>query len=180
MTDFKGQTKLLINNEWVDAVSGKTFPTINPTDGSVITYVAEADKADVDKAVKAARTAFQKWRNSTPRERALLLNRFADLLEKHTQEIAELESLGMSQHSNRFFFLSFFSRLTDELIINRFLQTTESLSRLLFSMSAFQFETFRYYAGWTDKITGQTIPVGGDVSDFLKYCVAQASKCHFV
>ncbi len=57
-------TKLLINGKWVDAASGKTFPTINPSTGEVITQVAEADAADVDKAVAAARTAFDKgpWR----------------------------------------------------------------------------------------------------------------------
>ena len=57
-------TKLLINGKWVDAASGKTFPTINPSTGEVITQVAEADAADVDKAVAAARAAFDKgpWR----------------------------------------------------------------------------------------------------------------------
>ena len=60
-------TKLLINNKWVEASSGKTFPTINPTNGEVITQVAEADAADVDKAVAAARAAFEKgaWKKMT-------------------------------------------------------------------------------------------------------------------
>src|SRR5258708_4959503 len=59
-----GPTKLLINGKWVDSVSGKTFPTINPSTGEVITQVAESDAADVDKAVAAARAAFDKgpWR----------------------------------------------------------------------------------------------------------------------
>ena len=51
-------TKILINNKWVDSVSGKTFETINPATGEVIASVAEADAADVDLAVKAARKAF--------------------------------------------------------------------------------------------------------------------------
>jgi aldehyde dehydrogenase (NAD+) len=51
-------TKLLINNRWVDAASGKTFPTLNPSTGEPISHVAEADAADVDKAVAAARAAF--------------------------------------------------------------------------------------------------------------------------
>jgi len=127
---YKGPTKLLINNEWVDAVSGKTFPTVNPADATVITQVAEGDKADVDKAVKAARAAFQKFRNTTPKERSLLLNKFADLLEKHAQELAELESL----------------------------DNGKPVQAAHFDVS-FSADTFRYYAGWTDKITGQTIPV---------------------
>ena len=53
-----GPTKLLINGKWVDSVSGKTFPTVNPSTGEVITQVAEADAPDVDKAVAAARAAF--------------------------------------------------------------------------------------------------------------------------
>src|SRR5271166_1677146 len=88
-------TKLLINNKWVDAVSGKTFPTINPSTGEVITHVAEADAADVDKAVAAARAAFEKgaWRKMSAAERGLMMNRLADLIEKHKEELAELESL---------------------------------------------------------------------------------------
>src|SRR6266446_7764561 len=59
-----GPTKLLINGKWVDSVSGKTFPTINPSTGEAITQVAEADAPDVDKAVSAARAAFETgaWR----------------------------------------------------------------------------------------------------------------------
>jgi len=139
---YKGPTKLLINNEWVDAISGKTFPTINPADGTVITQVAEGDKADVDKAVKAARTAFQKFRNSTPKERSALLNKFADLLEKHSQEFAELESQdnGKPVHAAHF-------------------------------DVSFSVDTFRYYAGWTDKITGQTIPVSN--GEFFSFTILE-------
>ena len=53
-------TKLLINNKWVDSASGKTFPTVNPSTGEVVSNVAEADAADVDKAVAAARAAFER------------------------------------------------------------------------------------------------------------------------
>ncbi len=74
---FTSSTKLLINNEWVDAESGKTFPTINPATGEVITQIAEGDKADVDKAVRAARKAFQTWRNVNPAERCALLHKLA-------------------------------------------------------------------------------------------------------
>jgi aldehyde dehydrogenase (NAD+) len=66
------QTKMLIDGKWVDSASGKTFETINPATGEVIANVAEGDKADVDKAVKAARKAFEKgpWRkDERPRAR---------------------------------------------------------------------------------------------------------------
>src|ERR1700758_3766000 len=87
-------TKLLINNKWVDAASGKTFPTINPSTGEVITQVAEADAADADKAVVAARAAFDKgpWRKMSAAQRGVLMNKLADLIEKHADELAQLES----------------------------------------------------------------------------------------
>src|ERR1039458_758407 len=88
-------TKLLINNQWVDSASGKTFPTINPATGEVICQVAEADAADVDCAVRAARDAFEhgSWRKTAASERGRLLNRLADLIERHADELARLESL---------------------------------------------------------------------------------------
>src|SRR5437588_12950760 len=90
-----GPTKLLINGKWVDSVSGKTFPTINPSTGEVITQVAEADAADVDKAVAAARAAFDKgpWRKMSASQRGVLINKLADLIEKHADDLAQLESL---------------------------------------------------------------------------------------
>uniref|UniRef100_A0A5F8ALB8 aldehyde dehydrogenase (NAD(+)) n=1 Tax=Macaca mulatta TaxID=9544 RepID=A0A5F8ALB8_MACMU len=77
--------QLFINNEWQDAVSKKTFPTVNPTTGEVIGHVAEGDRADVDLAVKAAREAFRlgsPWRRMDASERGRLLNRLADLVER--------------------------------------------------------------------------------------------------
>src|SRR3954447_3620432 len=88
-------TKLLINNQWVESASGKTFPTINPSTGEEICQVAEADEADVDEAVKAARHAFEKgpWSRMSAAERGHLLYRLADLVEKHADELARLEAL---------------------------------------------------------------------------------------
>src|SRR6202035_2067317 len=89
-------TELVINGKWVDAASGKTFPTINPSTGEVITQVAEADAADVDKAVTAARAAFETgaWRRKmTASQRGAMINRLADLIEKHADELAQLEAL---------------------------------------------------------------------------------------
>src|SRR3982074_1135847 len=88
-------TKLLINNRWVNSESGKTFPTINPSTGDEIAQVAEADAADVDKAVRAARAAFNggPWRKMSAAERGRILNRLADLIEQNADELARLESL---------------------------------------------------------------------------------------
>ena len=74
-----GPTQLLINNEWVESVSKKKFATINPATGEVICEVAEADAADVDKAVQAARKAFNgEWRQISATARGNLLYRLAD------------------------------------------------------------------------------------------------------
>src|ERR1700689_3898891 len=87
-------TKLLINNRWVPSESGRSFATINPSTGEEICQVAEADAADVDKAVEAARTAFEgPWRKMRASERGRLLYRLADLIEKNADELARLESL---------------------------------------------------------------------------------------
>ncbi|KAJ8299857.1 hypothetical protein KUTeg_022604 [Tegillarca granosa] len=77
--------QIFINNEFVDAVSGKRFPTINPSTGEKICDVAEGDKADVDKAVKAARAAFKlgsPWRRMDASERGNILNKLCDLIER--------------------------------------------------------------------------------------------------
>ncbi|XP_051981506.1 aldehyde dehydrogenase, mitochondrial-like [Xyrauchen texanus] len=88
--------KIFINNEWHDAVSKKTFPTINPATVEVISQVAEGDKADVEKAVKAARDAFKlgsPWRRMDASFRGLLLSRLADCMERDAAYLAELETL---------------------------------------------------------------------------------------
>ena len=90
-----GPTKLLINNKFRNSRSGKTFATINPATGEEICQVAAADESDVDEAVKAARHAFEKgpWRKMSAAERGRLLNKLADLIEKHADELARLEAL---------------------------------------------------------------------------------------
>jgi aldehyde dehydrogenase (NAD+) len=136
--------KLLINGKWLDAASGKTFPTINPSTGEVITQVAEADAADVDKAVAAARAAFEKgpWRKKmTASQRGLLMNKLADLIEKHAEELAQLEALdnGKPYH----------------VALGADLPLTIAC--------------YRYYAGWADKIQGKTIPVQGRYFTYTKH-----------
>lgn len=90
------RTQLFINNEFVDAVSKKTFAAINPATGKKIVDVAEGDKADVDLAVAAAKKAFARgsaWRNMDGSARGYLANKLADLIDRDSDIIANLESL---------------------------------------------------------------------------------------
>jgi len=93
--DLKFQTKAFINGEFVDAISGKRFPTQNPATGKVITEIAECDKADVDVAVAAAKEAFKdgRWSGMAPKERKRILLRLAALVEENAQELGLIESL---------------------------------------------------------------------------------------
>jgi aldehyde dehydrogenase (NAD+) len=129
-------TKILINNRWVDSASGKTFSVLNPSTGEEICQVAEADSADVDKAVHAARAAFEHgpWRKATASSRGSLLNRLADLIEKHTDELAGLESLDNGKPFS----------------VAKAVDVPASVA------------CYRYFAGWADKIQGRTIPIDGD------------------
>jgi aldehyde dehydrogenase (NAD+) len=131
-----GPTKLLINNRWVESTSGSTFPTVNPTTGEQICQVAEADAADVDKAVAAARAAFNgPWRNKlSASERGKLLNRLADLIEKNADELARLEALDNGKPYK--------------------VAKAADLSSTI--------ACYRYFAGWADKIQGKTIPINGN------------------
>src|SRR5438874_8328241 len=129
------QTKMLIDGKWMNSTSGRTFETINPATGDVIANVAEGEAPDIDKAVKAARRAFDKgpWRKLSARERGKLMNRLAELIEKNADELAQLETLDNGKPIND-------SRTAD-------LPLT--------------IDCYRYYAGWADKIQGKTIPVNG-------------------
>jgi aldehyde dehydrogenase (NAD+) len=138
------QTKILIDNKWVDSVSGKTFETINPATGELLARVAEADEADVELAVKAARKAFHAknhWRRMPASERAKLLNRLADLIEANIEELSTLESLdnGKPRHV---------ARAADLPLV---------------------IACYRYYAGWADKIQGKTIPISGDYFCYTRH-----------
>lgn len=88
------QTKLLINNKWVDPVEGGSFKTYNPATGEVIAKVAEASAKDVDLAVKAARKALESgpWARMDAADRGKLMFKLADLIEKNAEELAVLES----------------------------------------------------------------------------------------
>ncbi|XP_077222471.1 aldehyde dehydrogenase family 2 member B4, mitochondrial-like [Tasmannia lanceolata] len=128
-------TQLLINGQFVDSASGKTFPTLDPRTGEVIAHVAEGEAEDIDQAVSAARKAFDEgpWPKMTPYERSCILYRFADLIEKHNDEIAALETWDNGKPYEQ--------AAKSEIPV---------FARLM-----------RYYAGWADKIHGLTVPADG-------------------
>ncbi|KAL4384286.1 hypothetical protein GQ457_15G003330 [Hibiscus cannabinus] len=125
-------TKLLINGDYVDSASGKTFPTYDPRTGDVIAHVAEGDAEDINRAVSAARKAFDEgpWPKMTAYERSRVLFRFADLIDQHTEELATLETWDNGK-------------------------TYEQAAKVELPMIS---RLIRYYAGWADKIHGLTVP----------------------
>jgi aldehyde dehydrogenase (NAD+) len=137
-------TKLLINNRWVESKSGKSFATVNPATGDEICQVSEADAADVDIAVKAARDAFEAkapWRRMSAAERGRLLYRLADLIEKHADHIAKLEALDNGK----------------PYAVAKAADVPKAIA------------CYRYFAGWADKVQGRTIPVAGDYFSYTRH-----------
>ena len=134
----RGPKRLLIGGRWIDAVSGKTFETADPATERVLVAVAEADAADVDAAVSAARRAFEapNWSGISPHERTRYLLRIAELIEQNAEELAVLESLDMG-------------------------------APIAFTGGrvATAAELFRYFAGWATKVYGTTNP--SDASRFI-------------
>uniref|UniRef100_A0A8D0DQ36 10-formyltetrahydrofolate dehydrogenase n=1 Tax=Salvator merianae TaxID=96440 RepID=A0A8D0DQ36_SALMN len=122
-----------INGQFINAEDGKTYDSINPTDGSVIAKVSLATVADVDKAVAAAKDAFEhgEWGRMNARERGRLMYRLADLMEEYQEELATIESIDSGA------------------VYTLALKTHVGMS----------VQTFRYFAGWCDKIQGSTIPI---------------------
>jgi aldehyde dehydrogenase (NAD+) len=127
------KTDLLIGSEWRSAAT--RYGVTNPATEEPLAEVAEAGEAEVDAAVRAARACLEskQWRELPARRRGLLLSRLADLMEEGSKELAELE--------------------------------TKNNGKPLFESKidvAMAIETFRYYAGWADKLTGDTLPVNGN------------------
>ncbi|WP_460275702.1 aldehyde dehydrogenase [Celeribacter sp. ULVN23_4] len=93
------RTKAFIDGEFVDALSGKTFATINPATGAEIAQIAEGDAADIDRAVKAARVAFEdgRWSRMAPGDRKAVLLKLADLIRENLVELALLDCLDMGK-----------------------------------------------------------------------------------
>jgi phenylacetaldehyde dehydrogenase len=135
--------KMLIGGKWLEAASGKTFPTYNPATGEVLARVAEGDMEDIDRAVNAARTAFETgpWRKMTASERGRIIWKIGDLLEKHLEEFAQLDSLDNGKPVG-------VARAADVPLAT---------------------DLFRYMAGWATKIEGNTIPISVPYTPGTRY-----------
>jgi phenylacetaldehyde dehydrogenase len=125
--------RMLVDNKWVEAASGKTFPVYDPSTGEELARVAEGDKADIDRAVRAARAAFESgpWPAMTASERGRLIWKLADLLEEHLEQFACLESLDNGK----------------PLTVARAADVPLAV------------DLFRYMAGWATKLGGKTFPL---------------------
>ncbi len=124
--------KMFINGKWADPASGKTFPVYNPATGEVMAQIAAGDREDINRAVEAARNAFEgaAWPKMSASERGRLMWKLADLIEQHTEEFAQIESLDNGK----------------PLAIARVADVPLAV------------DLFRYMAGWATKIEGNTIP----------------------
>jgi phenylacetaldehyde dehydrogenase len=144
---LKQPRKMLIGGTWVEAVSGQTFDTYNPATGEVLAKVAAGDKADVDRAVKAARKAFEEgpWPEMLPADRARVIWKIAELIDQHHDELAELETLDNGKPL-------FFSRIVD-------VPTAAA--------------HFRYMSGFATKIQGSTIPISMPGGKYFAYTLRE-------
>src|ERR687896_199860 len=131
--------QLFIDGQFVDSESGKTFKSPNPATGETFAEVAEADKADVDKAVVAARKAYEgKWSKMSARDRGRLLYKLSQLIERDAAQLAELETRDNGKPIKE--------------------STYIDLPGVV--------ENFEYFAGWATKIEGETIPVPGQMFNY--------------
>ncbi|KAL3110139.1 hypothetical protein niasHT_015742 [Heterodera trifolii] len=137
-------TKIFINNEWHNSLSGKTFPTFDPTTSKKIADIQEGDKSDIDAAVEAASDAFRlgsEWRRMDAAARGRLLHKLADLMERDAVHLASLETLDNGKPYKDAF-----------------------LADVPLSIAV-----YRYYAGWADKCHGKTIPIAGDYFCYTRH-----------
>ena len=135
--------KMLIGGKWVNAASGKTFTTLDPATGEVLAHVAEGDKEDINRAVQAARAAFETgpWRKMTVSERGRVIWKIGDLLGKYLEEFAELDSLDNGKPVG-------VARAADV------------------PLAA---DLFHYMAGWASKIEGNTISLSVPYTPGARY-----------
>lgn len=140
---LQGKKKMFINGQFVESASGKTFDTPNPATGETLATVYEGDKQDIGRAVQAARKAFDEgpWPRMNPADRSRLMYKLADLMEEHREALAQLETLDNGKP----------------------IRETANADIPL------AIEHMRYYAGWTTKITGQTIPVNGPYFNYTRH-----------
>jgi phenylacetaldehyde dehydrogenase len=134
---------MLIGGKWIEAASGKTFPTYNPATGDILAQVAEGDGEGIDRAVKAARRAFESgpWRRMTASERGRLIWKLADLLDAHLEEFAQIETLDNGK----------------PITVSRAADVPLAV------------DLFRYMAGWATKIEGNTIPISVPYTPGARY-----------
>ena len=138
-SDTPRRYQLFIDGKWVDAESGKTFETPNPATGATLAEVAEGDKADIDKAVAAARRAYEgKWSKMSARDRGRLMYKLSQLIEENSKELAALETADNGKPIRE-------SAYVD-------------LPQVV--------ENFEYFAGYATKIEGATIPVPGQMFNY--------------
>lgn len=140
---LKGTKKLYINGEFVESASEKTFESYNPATGEVLATVSEAGPEDIDRAVRAARKAFDEgpWQKMSAAQRSRIMYKLADLMELHKDELAQLETLDNGKP----------------------IRETSNADIPL------AIEHMRYYAGWSTKIVGQTIPVNGPFFNYTRH-----------
>eukprot|EP01113_Clastostelium_recurvatum_P034965 TRINITY_DN4811_c0_g1_i1.p1 TRINITY_DN4811_c0_g1~~TRINITY_DN4811_c0_g1_i1.p1 ORF type:complete len:481 (+),score=146.16 TRINITY_DN4811_c0_g1_i1:176-1618(+) len=142
MSSPKYHSRLFINNEWVDSISGATFPTVNPATEEIICQVQEGREADVDKAVKAAREALSgPWGTMSAYSRGQLMYKLADLMEKNKDELGRIESV----------------------------DNGKPLAACMAYDIGSAIKVIRYYAGWADKVQGKVIPVEGPYHCFTRH-----------
>src|SRR3989440_7141714 len=131
--------QLFIDGQWVDAESGKTFTTPNPATGQTLAEVAEADKADIDKAVNAARRAYEgKWSRMSARDRGRLIYKLSQLIEQNAKELAALETADNGKPIRE----------------SQYVDLPQTV------------ENFEYFAGYATKIEGETIPMPGQMFNY--------------
>jgi phenylacetaldehyde dehydrogenase len=138
--------RMLVDGKFVKAASGKTFPVYNPSTGEVMAHVPEAEAVDVDRAVRAARRAFDEgsWTKMSASQRGRLVWKLGDLLEQHLEEFAEIESMDNGK----------------PLAVARVADVPLAV------------DLFRYMAGWSTKIMGQTFPISFP-GDYLSYTLRE-------
>lgn len=139
--------KMLIGENWVDAASGQTIDVEDPANGQIFARVAAGEATDIDAAVAAARKAFidPTWSRMRPLDRAKVIEKIAQKLEEHAEELALLESF----------------------------DNGKPVSQALAVDVPAAVDIFRYMAGWTSKVGGQVNPISGDGRQYHSYTIQQ-------
>lgn len=144
VVDFLQEPKrLFIDGEWVESIEGNTFTTINPATGEVLAIIHEAGEKDVDAAVEAASKAFEEgpWSKISSYDRSRLMHKLADLMERDFDVLAQLDTL----------------------------DNGKSIREMKEADLPNAIEQLRYYAGWTTKMTGQTIPISNSYFNYTQH-----------